>query len=92
MQKFRRWKGALPANGVILLNPGLDKVLLVQEFGFKKRWGFPKGAAEKGESQKECAAREAFEEVGLDVSHMIDQKEWFCRKIGSKVGQLTLLA
>ena len=87
VQKFRKWKGALPANGVILLNPGLDKVLLVQEFRFKKRWSFPKGAAEKGESQEKCAAREAFEEVGLDVSHMIDKKEWFRRKIGSKVGQ-----
>merc|ERR1712013_53560 len=48
--------------------------------------GFPKGAAEKGESQEKCAAREAFEEVGLDVTHMIDKKEWFRRKIGSKVG------
>ena len=85
MSKFKKWKGARPAYGVILLNPGLDKVLLVQEFGMKRRWGFPKGTLEAGESGEECAAREAFEEVGADVAHMIDKEEWFERKIGTKV-------
>ena len=70
---------------MILLNPGLDKVLLVQEFGMKRSWGFPKGTLEAGESGEECAAREAFEEVGVEVGHMIDTKEWFERKIGTKV-------
>ena len=85
MSKFKKWKGARPAYGVILLNPGLDKVLLVQELGMKRSWGFPKGTLEAGESREECAAREAFEEVGVDVGHMIDNKEWFERKIGTKV-------
>ena len=85
LSKFKKWKRALPAYGVILMNPSLDKVLLVQEFGCKRRWGFPKGTLEAGESQEECAAREAFEEVGVDVTHMIDSREWFERKIGAKV-------
>ena len=85
MSKFKKWKGARPAYGVILLNPGLDKVLLVQELGMKRSWGFPKGTLEAGESGEECAAREAFEEVGVGVAHLIDNKEWFERKIGTKV-------
>ena len=85
LRKYKKWKGALPAYGVILLNPDLDKVLLVQEFGWKRRWGFPKGTLEAGETGQECAAREAFEEVGVDVAHMIDSREWFEKKIGTKV-------
>ena len=57
----------------------------MQEFGWKRRWGFPKGTLEAGESREECAAREAFEEVGINVAHMIDSREWFERKIGTKV-------
>jgi len=91
LSMFKKWKGARPAYGVILLNPGLDKVLLVQEFGMKRRWGFPKGTLEAGESIEECAAREAFEEVGVDVAHMIDKEEWFERKIGSKVRTLFII-
>ena len=91
LNMFRKWKGALPAYGVILLNPALNKVLLVQEFGYKKRWGFPKGTLEAGESREECAAREAFEEVGVDVAQMIDNREWFKRKIGTKVRTLFVI-
>ena len=87
LSKFKKSKGALPAYGVILLNPGLDKVLLVQEFGGHKNWGFPKGKCEGNESPEACAAREAFEEVGIEVVQMIDSQEWFEQKIGTKVGK-----
>ena len=72
---------------MILLNPSLDKVLLVQEFGGNKNWGFPKGKCEGNESPESCAAREAFEEVGIDVVKMIDTQEKIERKIGTKVGR-----
>ena len=72
---------------MILLNPNLDKVLLVQEFGGHKNWGFPKGKCESNETRPECAARETYEEIGIDVVQMIDSEEWFERKIGSKVGR-----
>jgi len=88
--KFRKWKGCQPACGVILLNPSLDKVLLVQEFG-NKNWGFPKGKCEGNESPESCAAREVFEEVGIDVVKMIDSQEWFERKIGTKVRTLFII-
>lgn len=31
-------------------------------------WGFPKGRMEKGESEKETAIREVFEETGLSIT------------------------
>ena len=77
---------------MILLNPSLDKVLLVQEFGGCKNWGFPKGKCEGKESPETCAARETFEEVGIDVVQMIDSQEWFERKIGTKVGKIITIA
>ena len=42
------------------------KVLLVRLHS-GKHWSFPKGHAESGESAKEAAARELFEETGLKV-------------------------
>ena len=87
LTKFRKWKGCRPACGVILLNPNLDKVLLVQEFGGHKNWGFPKGKCESNETRPECAARETYEEIGIDVVQMIDSEERFKRRIGSKVGR-----
>jgi bis(5'-nucleosidyl)-tetraphosphatase len=42
------------------------KVLLVQH-GSAKYWGFPKGHPESGETPKESAARELFEETHLTI-------------------------
>ena len=35
-------------------------------------WGFPKGHSEKGESPKETAERELFEEAGMEVISYLD--------------------
>ena len=37
-------------------------------------WGFPKGHAEKGETQLEAAQRELFEETGLQVTKLLRQE------------------
>lgn len=46
-----------------------DRLLLVQEGKehIKGRWDFPGGSLEPGENIKECAIREAKEEVNLDI-------------------------
>eukprot|EP00727_Mastigamoeba_balamuthi_P007347 m51a1_g3232 putative m7 -mrna hydrolase isoform x2 (375) ;mRNA; f:107285-108943 len=63
---FHRYKGSVPVYGCILLNPTMDKVLLVKGNG--RSWGFPKGKVNQAESPADCAAREALEETGYDVT------------------------
>ncbi len=39
-------------------------------------WGFPKGHPEKGESDKEAATRELFEETGLEIESFIKDAQF----------------
>lgn len=48
------------------------KVLLIQH-SHAKYWGFPKGHAEVGETPKEAATRELFEETNLKVVRFFSQ-------------------
>lgn len=50
-----------------------DKVLLVRLHS-GGHWSFPKGHAEKGESPKETAERELFEETGLSVARYLSDE------------------
>ncbi|KAJ1503647.1 mRNA-decapping enzyme subunit 2 [Coelomomyces lativittatus] len=62
-----RYKLKVPVCGAIILNPNLDKVLLVK--GWKsKTWSFPKGKINQNEKEVDCAIREVLEETGLDVT------------------------
>ena len=44
--------------GAILLEPSLEKVLLVRGFQAAASWGFPRGKVSKDETDAECAVRE----------------------------------
>ena len=72
---FEDYKKTVPTYGVILLNETLDKVLLVRSY-WGRRWGFPKGKVNEGESGHECAAREAREEIGFNLDSMLDPDTW----------------
>ena len=63
---------SLPVFGAILLNPNLTEILLVKGKG--RSWSFPGGKFEKGEDANgvKCAIREVKEEVGIDISKLID--------------------
>lgn len=51
---------------------GWETLLVYQSNGF---WGFPKGHPDKGETPKETAARELFEETGYTVvRYLSDEK------------------
>ena len=56
--------------GCIVFNN--NKVLVEKSLnGF---YGFPKGHIEKGESEKECAIRETFEETGILAKILYDER------------------
>ena len=51
--------------GVVIFDPKVKKVLLVQSRGHL--WGPPKGTLKYGESKRQCAVREVKEETGLSI-------------------------
>ena len=57
--------------GIILFNRNSKKYFLVH--GRKSnKWGFPKGHMEKGETEKNTALREFYEETGFQLSPYIE--------------------
>jgi mRNA-decapping enzyme subunit 2 len=49
---------SVPVMGAIMLNPALDKCLLVKSWGSNGAWGFPRGKISKDEADADCARRE----------------------------------
>ena len=57
------------AAGIILYNQHDKTYLVIQHSNFSGgHWGFPKGAVEPGESVRDAAIREVYEEVVLKSS------------------------
>ena len=70
--KYQSIRRATPKAGCILLNPSMDKVVLVCSWD-GSRWNFPRGKVEDGEDAFECSIREVEEETGFNprghISH-----------------------
>ena len=81
--KWREYKKEVPTYGAIILDQNLTHCLLVQGSSEKSTWGFPKGKINIDEEPVRCAAREVFEEVGYDVSGLIDKKDFIGPVFGS---------
>lgn len=63
------------AAGIIpyyLHNDGQRRFLLIQQ-AQGLHWSFPKGHVDEGETLLDCALREAWEEIGIDVSEYIEK-------------------
>ena len=75
MAQFNAFKARVPGAGAILLNPDLTKVLLVRGLKEGASWGFPRGKLAAGETDAACAVRETFEETGLDVAGLLDERD-----------------
>lgn len=75
------YKQRVNVYGAIILNPTLDKVLLVKGWYSRSSWGFPRGKVNKNENEVSCAIREVFEEIGYDLTGMIDPNEFIELKI-----------
>lgn len=81
---FLKYKYSIPTCGAVLLNPAMDKCLMVRGWGKNnKSLGFPKGKMDAKETEAECAAREVEEEIGVDIRQFIveEDKVTFYRKV-----------
>ena len=75
-EKFKAYKFAIPTCGAVLLNPTMDKCLMVRGWGNNnKSLGFPKGKMDANETEAECAAREVEEEIGVDIRQFIVEED-----------------
>ncbi|KAJ2856586.1 mRNA-decapping enzyme subunit 2 [Coemansia erecta] len=74
-QNFLDYKFKVPVCGAILLNPTLDKVLLVKGWSSRSSWGFPRGKINKDEPEWQCAQREVIEETGFDILPFLVEKQ-----------------
>ena len=64
------WYASLPgfpASGAALLTDAAGAVLLVKPW-YRDHWLLPGGVTEAGESPRQCAEREAAEEIGVAVT------------------------
>ncbi|KAI3411865.1 hypothetical protein GPALN_001927 [Globodera pallida] len=87
ISEFHYHKSHVPTYGVIMLDPTLSYILLVQGYyASKNSWGFPKGKINEDEVPLGCALREAFEEVGFDASEHIKNPEK-CRPLQHFFGE-----
>lgn len=65
--RFNAYKQTIPTMGAIILEPNMEKCLLVKGWKAGDGWGFPTGKINKDEADEDCAVREVLEETGFDV-------------------------
>jgi hypothetical protein len=75
LENFKEYKAQLETCGAILLNPTLEKVLLVTGWHGKSAWMFPAGKKKRTEDQRTCAIRETKEETGYDIASLINAED-----------------
>jgi 8-oxo-dGTP pyrophosphatase MutT (NUDIX family) len=88
--KFSQYKVCVPVCGAIILNPVLDKCLLVKGWSKNATWGFPKGKINKNETELACATREVQEEVGFNVSNVINERDTITATINNNDNEQTI--
>ncbi|CAN3363277.1 m7GpppN-mRNA hydrolase [Diutina catenulata] len=83
LARFGHYKSTIPVRGVACFNPDFSKVLLVKGTD-SNSWSFPRGKISKGESDIECAVREAEEEIGFNARQHINENDVMERTIRGK--------
>ena len=75
---FKNYQSRIPRYGAIILNKDFTKVLLVVSYngGF---YDFPKGKVDENEEEDDWAVREVYEEIGFDISPLINQDEYITK-------------
>eukprot|EP00759_Apiculatamorpha_spiralis_P057069 PhF_6_TR841/c0_g1_i1/m.1268/K12613/DCP2; mRNA-decapping enzyme subunit 2 len=73
LQHFAEYCKSIVVCGTILFDTSKKYVLLVRA-RMGSRWVFPKGKIGANETEYVCAVREAWEEIGVDVSGVLQQE------------------
>ncbi|KAJ1982335.1 mRNA-decapping enzyme subunit 2 [Dimargaris verticillata] len=73
---FLDYKFQVPVCGAILLNPTLDRCLLVKGWSARASWGFPRGKINQDEPEAACAVREVMEETGFDIGSLLHKDHY----------------
>ncbi|KYN00508.1 mRNA-decapping enzyme 2, partial [Cyphomyrmex costatus] len=89
--RWDKFKRKLPTYGAIIFNTDMTKVLLVQSYWGKNKWGFPKGRIDYNELPHQCAIREIWEETGFNITNMIDPNVYFESTIKGKIVRLYII-
>lgn len=89
--EFLSYKLKVPVCGAIILNPTLDKCLLVRGFSNRASWGFPRGKIDVDEEMHLCAIREINEEVGFDVSPYLVKEDCISLKLRDQIQTLYII-
>lgn len=88
---FNKYKRTIPVRGAILLDPKMEKCLLVRGFKADSGWGFPRGKLSKNENDVECAIREVQEETGYDITNKIEADHYIDAKLGDQDTRLFII-
>ena len=75
---FKNYQTKIPRFGAIILNESLTKVLLVVSWN-GSFYDFPKGKVDENEDDVDCAAREVCEEIGFDISNLINEEDYIVK-------------
>lgn len=73
---FMMYKTRIDVRGVIILNPKLDRCILVKGWKSGASWSFPRGKINQAEDDRMCATREALEETGHDLTGMVGENDF----------------
>ncbi|CAG5083694.1 Oidioi.mRNA.OKI2018_I69.PAR.g10438.t1.cds [Oikopleura dioica] len=80
----------VPTFGAIIMDKKMTHCILVQGNSERASWGFPKGKVNIDESPEKCAQREVLEEVGYDVSPLLDKRNFIEVDLAGQINRLYL--
>eukprot|EP00887_Chlorella_sp_A99_P000012 scaffold16.g12.t1 len=88
---FNKYKRTVPVRGAILLDPSMEKCLLVKGWKRDAGWGFPRGKISANEPDLQCAVREVLEETGVDIGALVREEDFIAAKIGDQDTKLFIV-
>lgn len=83
-EDMRHYKRQIPVCGGVILNKEMNRVLLVRGPKNNEGFSFPRGKINSNESKVACATREIYEETGLSVEKLINEREFVSQDARSK--------